>query len=312
MLKRGVYMTYIYACISDKCMKPLSEVQKTRKYKKAIELQKLLRIEKFALDICSSGNRKKLQLEEILSTEGNIIVISDISSLGKKDEVISTYQRILESNNDLLICYFDRGGILVADPLSSVNIKFEKIVEFDLDSNLQLLSNISSNKYRVESSRVVSNDIINAYWQIEKGEKSEREVVKALNMSKTTFIKRINEYMFSDGWVDRYCIEAENNESFRESPVKLGGVSDKGIQFYSFLETFKKDGHESSYEIPVLLIFSEIESELLKKIQEYDDMRPTDEIKRLERRFNALAYHYFRQVLRHRKYLYNLKYRKDK
>ena len=301
-------MKYIYACITDKCMKPIDEVMKTRKYKKAEELQNLLQIEQFAVDICSSGNRKKLKLEQILSTEGNVIIITDLSSLGKKDELPSVYNRIIETNNEILICYFDEGGILVADELSSVNIKYEKKSSFDLEKNLQLINNLSSNQYRVNSCKLVSQEIIDAYWQIEKGERTEREVVKELGMSKTTFIKRIDEYIFSDGWVKRYYEEIQNPD-FVKRPIKLGGVTEKGKQFYEYLENNPEE--EQSYPLFVILKFSEIEKELFNLLEALGNPdESSSEYIFAFNRLDVLAHHYYRQALRYRKYLYNLKYRK--
>ena len=59
----------------------------------------------------SSWNRKKPNLEKVLLTPENVIVISDISALGKQDEVQEVYQQIvffvlghtdkIESGNDV-------------------------------------------------------------------------------------------------------------------------------------------------------------------------------------------------------------------
>ena len=47
-------MQYIYACISDNRMKTMEEVQRTRKYKKALELSKIFNIDNVVIDVCSS------------------------------------------------------------------------------------------------------------------------------------------------------------------------------------------------------------------------------------------------------------------
>ena len=74
-------MRCVYACISDNRMKTMDEVQRTRKYKKALELAKVFNIDNIVIDVCSSWNRKKPNLEKVLLTPENVIVISDISAL---------------------------------------------------------------------------------------------------------------------------------------------------------------------------------------------------------------------------------------
>ena len=234
-------MRVVYACISNQCMKPMDDVMKTRKYQKAAELASKLRIEHIAIDICSSWNRKKPHLEALLCEGGHTIVIADITALGKKDEVIDVYQRILNSGNDILICYYNFAGCFEADELSSVTLDFVKKADVSLDNNLQTLAHISSTAYRKNGGRLVEPNIIEAYWQVEHGLATVSAVISALGISRSTFERRVDEYIGTDEWIMRYNEEL-NRSDIGNRPTKLGRISEQAKQFYSYIEANKHDG----------------------------------------------------------------------
>ena len=300
-------MKYIYACITDKCIRPIEEVQKTRKYKKALELKEMLNIESFEVDICSSWNRKKLNLENILASKNNIIIVTDLSALGKKDEIGTVYQRIIETGNDILIAYFSDSGIIEADEKSTVDMNYQKKENFDLQSALNSLDNISTTQFRVESCRIVDKSIIEAYWKIEKNEMTERDALKELNISKPTFIKRVNDYIRTDGWFTRYRHEIENT-NITNIPIMLGSVSDNGKKVNEFLKN--NPGIIEQYDsLYIALSFSKVEEELYKKIDPelYDDPK---EAEQHLNKFIVLMHHYYRESLRYDRHLTYLKYKK--
>lgn len=285
----------------------MEEVQKTRKYKKALELKNMLNVESFAVDICSSWNRKKTNLEKILASKNNIIIVTDLSALGKKDEIRTVYQRIIETGNDIMIAYFNNGGIIEADENSTVDINYQKKNNFDIQSVLDSLDNITTTQFRVDACRLVDNSIIEAYWKIEKNEMTERDALKELKLSKPTFIKRINEYIRTDGWFTRYRYEIENS-NITNIPLMLGTVSENGKRINKFLKS--NPGIIEQYDsLYIALSFAKVEEELYAKTDSelYDD--PVEWEYHLNR-FIVLMHHYYRESLRYDRHLTYLKYKK--
>jgi len=303
-------MKYVYACITDKCMRTMDEVKKTRKYKKAQEIARILHIDDIVIDICSSWNRNKSNLYEILQGEGNIIVVTDMTSLGKNDEIAAVYQDIIKKN-EILVCYFNSGGLLKENEMSTVDLSFDKKDRTVLSSTLDMNGFMSSTQYRQDSSRMVDTRIIEAYWEIEKGGRSQREIVKAIDSSTNTFLRRTREYVGTDGWVERYYTELETSD-IATRPTKLGDVSEEAKQLYDFfmehedLRPENPDNPPLEYVVGSLAgIYADLYEETVRLQSEN-----TEEAKFKDKKMIVLAYHLYRQVLRHEKYLKRLKYRK--
>ena len=298
---------YVYTCITFKCHKTLDEAKNTKKYKKAVEIATALKIENIVIDICTSRNRHKHNLEKVLSTRGNTIVIPDITCLGQKDELFTVYQRIIQSENEILICYFGKGGVLVADKLSTVSLSFDNTPRLT-PSEIELeFQNLTKTKFLSDSRRMFDPRIADAYWQVEKCEKTQMEVAKELGTSKSTFARKANEYIGSDEWYARYLIELENEE-FKHTPTRLGEVTEDAKQLYEYLEA--NPDEIKIYDLSVVVSFAGIDLDTWNKIGELNasgsDLEERD---RLTDRYDVMAHHLYRQVIKYRKYLKRLKYR---
>ena len=114
-------MKYVYACISFKNKNEIKDITQTRKYKKAETIARILKADKFVTDVCVGRKRDKDNFEQLISERENVIIVPDITCLGKNNEIARLYNRILESKNDLLVCYFDEAGVLKAEEISTVN-----------------------------------------------------------------------------------------------------------------------------------------------------------------------------------------------
>ena len=316
-------MKYVYVCISFKNYVDAKSFERTRKYKKAVEIQQALGIKNIVVDICTSKNRKKQNLEAILKNKENVIVVSDITSLGKNEEIAAVYQRILETENEILICYFNECGVLKAEEPSTVSLQFEKINKTTC-ATFDMAGFLSPTQYRKTSTRMLDPRIIEGYWQIERGEKTQREIIESIGTSKNTFIRRIDEYVGTDGWVERYKKEIEDF-NFRNSPTKLGNVPADAIKLYEYFEANKdlktRDECSQGYPIGAILTFTDIELELLGKMHSVEEEKEKidhssekfkslcDEYDKLSDRYTVTAHHLYRHMLRYRKYLKRLKYR---
>lgn len=303
-------MRYIYACISSKSMRPMEEVMKTRKYQKAVKLAKTLRIDNVVIDICSTWNREKSKLEDILAVPGNVIVVTDISCLGQKAEISNVYSRIAESGNELLIAYYNHNGCLEADPKSTVTLSFDKKSNVDISANIELLSNMSTSDYRSSALSEITPAFVNGYWKIERGEASEQEVLKELNMSRTSFNTRLATYVQSDGWWAQF--EKECDSGLALQPTRLGRISDDAMKLYNYLQNaqFEKED-EGTIEISAFQ--AGIEPEMWEKGQLCEGQQAlTEEQAFWSNRYFLNAMHLYREVLRYRKHLEYEKYRKYK
>lgn len=318
-------MKYVYACITDKCMRTMEEVQKTRKYKKAQEIAKILHIDNVVIDICSSWNRKKLKLEEILHTQGNIIIITDLTALGKNDEIAAVYENIINKGNDILICYFDGSGKLEADEMSTVDLRFEKKEVACVVSTLSggttaalpvddtMAGFLTPTQYRKTSGKFVDHRIIEAYWEVEKGIRSQRTIVKEIGSSTSTFLRRVNEYVGTDGWIERYYMELETSD-IGSRPTRMGEVSEEAKRLYEYFVEHPEDrpDAEERFEIPLEYvvghlanIYPELEEEVA---QDMSVGNKSEEALFRAKKMTVLSWHLFRQVLRYEKYLKRLKY----
>ena len=303
-------MRYIYICVSGNRMKTMEEAQQTRKYKKSLELAKIFEADDVVIDICSTWNREKPNLNKILSMPENIIIVSDVSALGKKDELAEVYQQIINTRNELLICYFNNSGVLTVNDISTVDIKLEKKTNVPVEKNIEILNNISSTQYKKDGWQMVDTASAEAYWQHEKGEKSMTEVLKDLGISRNTFLKRVSEYIGTDAWVDRI---SEENDKFAIGDIaaRIGEVTENGIKMYNFkIEYPREYAH-----LPFIEIGREagIELDLYEKSQELrdsEDEEVVEEGSKLFDRWWAIALQSHREMLKYEKYQRNLKYRK--
>lgn len=303
-------MRYIYTCVSGNRMKTIEEAQQTRKYMKAKELEEIFKADEVIIDICSTWNRDKPNLKLILSQPENFIIVSDVSALGKKDELAKTYMQIIDSKNELLVCYFNDCNVLTVNEISTVDIKLEKKTDVPIERNLEILNNISSTQYKKDGWQMVDKASVEAYWQHERGEKSMTEVLKELGISRNTFLKRVAEYIHTDAWVERI---AKEDDEFGISNIaaRIGEVTENGIKMYNF-----KIEHPREYaHLPLNETGREagIELEMYEKVQELrasEDEEEIEEGNKLFDRWWAIVFQSHREMLKYEKYQRNLKYRK--
>ena len=303
-------MRYIYTCVSGNRMKTMEEAQQTRKYMKAKELEEIFKADEVIIDICSTWNREKPNLKSILSQPENVIIVSDVSALGKKDELAKTYMQIIDSKNELLICYFNDCNVLTVNEISTVDIKLEKKTDVPIERNLEILNNISSTQYKKDGWQMVDKASVEAYWQHERGEKSMTEVLKELGISRNTFLKRVAEYIHTDAWVERIAKE-DNEFGISNIAARIGEVTENGIKMYNF-----KIEHPREYaHLPLNETGREagIELEMYEKAQELRASEDEEEIEEGNKLFDkwwAIVFQSHREMLKYEKYQRNLKYRK--
>ena len=303
-------MRYIYTCVSGNRMKTIEEAQQTRKYMKAKELEEIFKADEVIIDICSTWNRDKPNLKLILSQPENFIIVSDVSALGKKDELAKTYMQIIDSKNELLVCYFNDCNVLTVNEISTVDIKLEKKTDVPIERNLEILNNISSTQYKKDGWQMVDKASVEAYWQHERGEKSMTEVLKELGISRNTFLKRVAEYIHTDAWVERIAKE-DNEFGISNIAARIGEVTENGIKMYNF-----KIEHPREYaHLPLNETGREagIELEMYEKAQELRDSEEDEEIEEGNKLFDkwwAIVFQSHREMLKYEKYQRNLKYRK--
>lgn len=303
-------MRYIYTCVSGNRMKTIEEAQQTRKYMKAKELEEIFKADEVIIDICSTWNRDKPNLKLILSQPENVIIVSDVSALGKKDELAKTYMQIIDSKNELLVCYFNDCNVLTVNEISTVDIKLEKKTDVPIERNLEILNNISSTQYKKDGWQMVDKASVEAYWQHERGEKSMTEVLKELGISRNTFLKRVAEYIHTDAWVERIAKE-DNEFGISNIAARIGEVTENGIKMYNF-----KIEHPLEYaHLPLNEAGREagIELEMYEKAQELRDSEEDEEIEEGNKLFDkwwAIVFQSHREMLKYEKYQRNLKYRK--
>lgn len=299
-------MKHVYVCITFKNYVDAKSYEQTRKYKKAIEIQKALGIESLVVDICTSKNRKKANLEELLNKEETTIVVSDVTALGKNEEIASIYNRIVEAGNDILICYYDECGLLKAEEPSTVDLNFDK--KSDIPNPVfDMAGYLTPTQYRKTSTRMLDPRIIEGYWQIEQGEKTQKQVIDEIGTSKNTFIRRADEYVGTEGWATRYLSEVENTDIMTK-PTKLGEIPEDAKRLYEYLEEHPTDFN--AYSMDVICSFAGIDMQTWNKISMLQDsIENREEYYKLHNHYCAMSYHLYRNVLRYRKYLKRLKYR---
>jgi predicted transposase YbfD/YdcC len=288
----------------------LEAVMKTRKYKKASDLATKFEVEHLVIDICSAWNRNKSNLENILCHKNNTILITDISALGRHEEIVEVYRRIVTSGNDLLICYYNAAGCFEADELSTVTLDLNKKANFSLEDNLEKIACLSTTEYRVNGCKMADPNVIEAYWRIEHGLLTVKDAINELNISRSTFERRIAEYIGTEGWIQRYEHEIVSSD-IAQHPTKLGRVSDEAKLFHAYLEANVDQEH--SYEAFILASFAGLHPDLWEQLCDANSSDPPPQNhQQLYQKYYVLAHHHYREVIRYRKYLALEKYKKSK
>lgn len=300
-------MKYVYACISFKNKNEIKDITQTRKYKKAETIARILKADKFVTDVCVGRKRDKDNFEQLISERENVIIVPDITCLGKNNEIASLYNRILESKNDLLVCYFDEAGVLKAEEISTVNLNFERVPRTETPALLELNNFISPNQYKSVGARTYDPRVIDMYWELEQGLRTQKDILDELQMSKNTFARRVNEYISTDAWVKKYN-ELIYSTDIEKTPVKFGGISDEAKEFYEVLKANPSDRAQMS-EIGYATV-ADWHGFVNSDYEAVINMPEGEERDRLLTRYEVETIHLYRQVLKYEGYLKQLQYRK--
>lgn len=300
-------MKYVYACISFKNKNEIKDITQTRKYKKAETIARILKADKFVTDVCVGRKRDKDNFEQLISERENVIIVPDITCLGKNNEIARLYNRILESKNELLVCYFDEAGVLKAEEISTVNLNFERVPRTETPALLELNNFISPNQYKSVGARTYDPRVIDMYWELEQGLRTQKDILDELQMSKNTFARRVNEYISTDAWVKKYD-ELIYSTDIEKTPVKFGGISDEAKEFYEVLKANPSDRAQMS-EIGYATV-ADWHGFVNSAYEAVINMPEGKERDRLLTRYEVETIHLYRQVLKYEGYLKQLQYRK--
>ena len=300
-------MKYVYACISFKNKNEIKDITQTRKYKKAETIARILKADKFVTDVCVGRKRDKDNFEQLISERENVIIVPDITCLGKNNEIARLYNRILESKNDLLVCYFDEAGVLKAEEISTVNLNFERVPRTETPALLELNNFISPNQYKSVGARTYDPRVIDMYWELEQGLRTQKDILDELQMSKYTFARRGNDYIGTDAWVKKFDDLAETTD-ITNTPVKFGGISDEAKEFYEVLKANPSDRAQMS-EIGYATV-ADWHGFVNSAYEAVINMPEGKERDRLLTRYEVETIHLYRQVLKYEGYLKQLQYRK--
>ena len=300
-------MKYVYACISFKNKNEIKDITQTRKYKKAETIARILKADKFVTDVCVGRKRDKNNFEQLISERENVIIVPDITCLGKNNEIARLYNRILESKNDLLVCYFDEAGVLKAEEISTVNLNFERVPRTETPALLELNNFISPNQYKSVGARTYDPRVIDMYWELEQGLRTQKDILDELQMSKNTFARRVNEYISTDAWVKKYD-ELIYSTDIEKTPVKFGGISDEAKEFYEVLKANPSDRAQMS-EVGYATV-ADWHGFVNSAYEAVINMPEGKERDRLLTRYEVETIHLYRQVLKYEGYLKQLQYRK--
>ena len=300
-------MKYVYACISFKNKNEIKDITQTRKYKKAETIARILKADKFVTDVCVGRKRDKNNFEQLISERENVIIVPDITCLGKNNEIARLYNRILESKNDLLVCYFDEAGVLKAEEISTVNLNFERVPRTETPALLELNNFISPNQYKSVGARTYDPRVIDMYWELEQGLRTQKDILDELQMSKNTFARRVNDYIGTDAWVKKYDELAETTD-ITNTPVKFGGISDEAKEFYEVLKANPSDRAQMS-EVGYATV-ADWHGFVNSAYEAVINMPEGKERDRLLTRYEVETIHLYRQVLKYEGYLKQLQYRK--
>lgn len=300
-------MKYVYACISFKNKNEIKDITQTRKYKKAETIARILKADKFVTDVCVGRKRDKNNFEQLISERENVIIVPDITCLGKNNEIARLYNRILESKNELLVCYFDEAGVLKAEEISTVNLNFERVPRTETPALLELNNFISPNQYKSVGARTYDPRVIDMYWELEQGLRTQKDILDELQMSKNTFARRVNEYISTDAWVKKYD-ELIYSTDIEKTPVKFGGISDEAKEFYEVLKANPSDRAQMS-EVGYATV-ADWHGFVNSAYEAVINMPEGKERDRLLTRYEVETIHLYRQVLKYEGYLKQLQYRK--
>ena len=300
-------MKYVYACISFKNKNEIKDITQTRKYKKAETIARILKADKFVTDVCVGRKRDKNNFEQLISERENVIIVPDITCLGKNNEIARLYNRILESKNELLVCYFDEAGVLKAEEISTVNLNFERVPRTETPALLELNNFISPNQYKSVGARTYDPRVIDMYWELEQGLRTQKDILDELQMSKNTFARRVNEYISTDAWVKKYD-ELIYSTDIEKTPVKFGGISDEAKEFYEVLKANPSDRAQMS-EIGYATV-ADWHGFVNSAYEAVINMPEGKERDWLLTRYEVETIHLYRQVLKYEGYLKQLQYRK--
>ena len=300
-------MKYVYACISFKNKNEIKDITQTRKYKKAETIARILKADKFVTDVCVGRKRDKDNFEQLISERENVIIVPDITCLGKNNEIARLYNRILESKNELLVCYFDEAGVLKAEEISTVNLNFERVPRTETPALLELNNFISPNQYKSVGARTYDPRVIDMYWELAQGLRTQKDILDELQMSKNTFARRVNDYIGTDAWVKKYDELAETTD-ITNTPVKFGGISDEAKEFYAVLKANPSDRAQMS-EVGYATV-ADWHGFVNSAYEAVINMPEGKERDRLLTRYEVETIHLYRQVLKYEGYLKQLQYRK--
>ena len=300
-------MKYVYACISFKNKNEIKDITQTRKNKKAETIARILKADKFVTDVCVGRKRDKDNFEQLISERENVIIVPDITCLGKNNEIARLYNRILESKNELLVCYFDEAGVLKAEEISTVNLNFERVPRTETPALLELNNFISPNQYKSVGARTYDPRVIDMYWELEQGLRTQKDILDELQMSKNTFARRVNEYISTDAWVKKYD-ELIYSTDIEKTPVKFGGISDEAKEFYEVLKANPSDRAQMS-EVGYATV-ADWHGFVNSAYEAVINMPEGKERDRLLTRYEVETIHLYRQVLKYEGYLKQLQYRK--
>lgn len=300
-------MKYVYACISFKNKNEIKDITQTRKYKKAETIARILKADKFVTDVCVGRKRDKDNFEQLISEKENVIIVPDITCLGKNNEIAKLYNRILESKNELLVCYFDEAGVLKAEEISTVNLNFERVPRTETPVLLELNNFISPNQYKSVGARTYDPRVIDMYWELEQGLRTQKDILDELQMSKNTFARRVNEYISTDAWVKKYN-ELIYSTDIEKTPVKFGGISDEAKEFYEVLKANPSDRAQMS-EIGYATV-ADWHGFVNSAYEAVINMPEGEDRDKLLTRYEVETIHLYRQVLKYEGYLKQLQYRK--
>lgn len=230
-------MKYVYTYIGTNYMHSNEKnwLKKSYKHKRASDLAEIFETGKVLCDVCTSYRNERKNLEKILNGKDNILIVYDLSSISNKSELFEIYKRIMSSGTEILICSFNSIGMLEAHPLSSVSLQFTKENVLSLEERMEMLKGIVSD---VETTASVQHNVgealISAYWDIELRNKTFTDAMKTLDISKNTYMTRIQSYIGSDAWCERYAQEL-NNPAFATRPAQALNRCTDGVVLYEYI-----------------------------------------------------------------------------
>ena len=207
----------------------------------------------------------------------------------------------------MLVCYFDEAGVLKAEEISTVTLNFERTSQTDGAAMLELNNFLSPNQYKSVGARTYDPRVIDMYWELEQGLRTQKDILDELQMSKNTFARRVSEYISTDAWVKKYD-ELIYSTDIEKTPVKFGGISDEAKEFYEVLKANPSDRAQMS-EIGYATV-ADWHGFVNSAYEAVINMPEGKERDWLLTRYEVETIHLYRQVLKYEGYLKQLQYRK--